>query len=181
VIFLAELNQLEFWVAEVGNVYLETLTKAKVYISGGPEFGDLDGHTLLIFMALYGLQSSSLFWHQRKAKSDIWMRENNGLYEYRAVYADDLLIERTLEESHKFKLKGVGSLTHHLGYDYFCDKDGTLCYGPRKYYITKIMDQYENMFGCKPKEYTSPLEKGDQMKRDDTDELDMRESKGIIQ
>jgi hypothetical protein len=27
-----------------------------------------------------------------KADADIWIRENNGLYEYTAVYVDDLLI-----------------------------------------------------------------------------------------
>jgi hypothetical protein len=101
------------------------------------------------------------------------------LYEYIAVYIDDLLIAtrdpgeitRILEESHKFKLKGVGPLTYHLGCDYFRDKDGTLCYGPRKY-IGKIMDQFEQIFGCKPKEYTSPLEKGDHPETDETVELD---------
>jgi hypothetical protein len=48
---------------------------------------------------------------QSKAESDIWMRENNVLYEYIAVFVDDLLtaardpgeIAWTLEESHKFK------------------------------------------------------------------------------
>jgi hypothetical protein len=35
------------------------------------------------------------------------------------------------------------------------------------------MDQCENMFGCKPKEYTSPLEKGDHPEIDDTNELDI--------
>jgi hypothetical protein len=107
------------------------------------------------------------------------MRENNGLYEYIAVYVDDLLIAardpgeitRALQESHKLKLKGVGPLTYHLGCDYFRDKDGILCYGPIKY-IGKSMDQYENMFGSKPKEYTSPLEKGDHPEIDTTDELD---------
>ena len=50
------------------------------------------------------------------------MRENNGLYEYIAVYVDDLLIAAKkqeeiiskLQEEHKFKLKGVGPLTYHL-------------------------------------------------------------------
>jgi Reverse transcriptase (RNA-dependent DNA polymerase) len=92
VVLLAELNQLELWGADVGNAYLEALTKEKVYIIAGPEFGDLEGHTLPIFKALYGLRSSSLCWHQHfadvlratgfhqsKAESDIWMRENNGL------------------------------------------------------------------------------------------------------
>jgi Reverse transcriptase (RNA-dependent DNA polymerase) len=60
VIFLAKLNQLELWGADVGNAYLEALTKEKVYIIGGPEFGDLTGNTLLIFKALYGLRSSGL-------------------------------------------------------------------------------------------------------------------------
>jgi hypothetical protein len=101
-----------------------------------------------------------------KAEADLWMRANNGLYEYIAVYVDDLLIAatdpnsnvQTLHKKHKFKLKGVESLTYHLGCNYFHDMDGTLCYGPRKY-IDKIMGQYENMFGYKPREYTLPLEK----------------------
>jgi Reverse transcriptase (RNA-dependent DNA polymerase) len=89
------------WGANVGNAYLDALTKEKVYIIAGPEFGDLAGHTLLTFKALYSLRSSGLCWHQHfddvlcvmgKAESDIWMRENNGLYEYIAVYVNDLLI-----------------------------------------------------------------------------------------
>jgi hypothetical protein len=195
---LAELNQLELWGADVGNAYLEATTKEKVYIVGGPEFGSLEGHTLIIFKALYGLRSSGLCWyrrfsdvlraigfHQTRAEAEIWMRENDGLYEYIAVYVDDLLIAakdpgsitKVLSEKHKFKLKGVGPLTYHLGCDYFRDDDGTLCCGPRKY-IAKIMDQYENMFGCKPREYTSPLEKGDHPEIDQTEELD---DKGIKQ
>jgi hypothetical protein len=195
---LAELNQLELWGADVGNAYLEATTKEKVYIIGGPEFGSLEGHTLIIFKALNGLRSSGLCWYQRfsdvlraigfhqtRAEAEIWMRENDGLYEYIAVYVDDLLIAakdpgsitKVLSEKHKFKLKGVGPLTYHLGCDYFRDDDGTLCCGPRKY-IAKIMDQYENMFGCKPREYTSPLEKGDHPEIDQTDELN---DKGIKQ
>jgi Reverse transcriptase (RNA-dependent DNA polymerase) len=193
IVFLAELNSLELWGADVGNAYLEAKTKEKVYIVAGPEFGKLEGHTLLIDKALYGLRSSGLCWHQRfsdvlrdmgfvpsKAEADIWMREGDGVYEYIAVYVDDLLIAardpkkivETLQEKHRFKLKGVGPLTYHLGCDYFRDKnDGTLCYGPRKY-IAKIVDQYEKMFGSKPKEYTSPLEKGDHPEVDTSDELD---------
>jgi hypothetical protein len=68
-----------------------------------------------------------------KTEADIWIRENNSLYEciavYGAVYVDDLLIVvkeivQTLEEQHKFKLKGVGPLTYHFGCDYFRDHDG---------------------------------------------------------
>jgi hypothetical protein len=54
-----------------------------------------------------------------QAKADI---ENNNLYEYIAIYVDDLLIAAT---------KGAGPLTKHLGCDYFRDQDGTLCFDPR--------------------------------------------------
>jgi hypothetical protein len=79
-------------------------------------------------------------------------------------------IVQTLQEKHKFNLKGVGSLTYHLGCDYFHDMNGTFCYGSRKY-IDKIMGEYENMFGCKPREYISPLEKGNHPEVDCSDEL----------
>jgi Reverse transcriptase (RNA-dependent DNA polymerase) len=65
IIFLAELNQLELWGADVDNAYLEAKTKEMVYIVAGTEFGELEGHTLIIFKALYGLQSSGLCWYQR--------------------------------------------------------------------------------------------------------------------
>ena len=52
VLFLAELNGLESWSTDIGNAYLEAETKEKVYIIAGPEFGELEGHTLIIFKAL---------------------------------------------------------------------------------------------------------------------------------
>ena len=39
-LFLAELNKLECWVTDIGNAYLEAVTKEKVYIIAGPEFGE---------------------------------------------------------------------------------------------------------------------------------------------
>jgi hypothetical protein len=125
------------------------------------------------------LDHPALGFNQTRAEAEIWMREKDGLYEYIAVYVDVLLIAskdpesitKALSEKHMFKLKGVGPLTYHLGCDYFRDSDGTLCYGPRKY-IAKLVDQFENMYGCKPREYTSPLEKGDHPEIDQTEELD---------
>ena len=43
---------------DIGNAYLEAQTAEKVYIVAGPEFGDHEGHTLIIFKALYGLRTS---------------------------------------------------------------------------------------------------------------------------
>jgi hypothetical protein len=62
-------------------------------------------------------------------------------------------------------------LTYHFRCDYFRDHDETLCSGPRKY-ITKMMDQFKNMYDFKPKEYISPLEKGDHPEVDTSEELD---------
>ena len=60
VIFIAQLNGLELYSADVGNAYLEAETKEKVYIVGDQGFGDLEGHTMIIHKDLYGLHSSGL-------------------------------------------------------------------------------------------------------------------------
>jgi hypothetical protein len=194
--FLAELNGQETWVTDIGNAYLETFTQEKVYIIAGPEFGDRVGHTLIILKALYGLKSSGKRWHERlsdvlldmgfersKAEPDIWMREKDGLYEYIGVYVDDLmivskepkLIVASLKDDHKFKLKGSGAVTFHLGCDYFRDEDGVLCYAPKKY-IEQMMDTYFRNYGKLPKEYSSPLEHGDHPELDDSELLDMEQT-----
>jgi hypothetical protein len=162
VIFLSELNGLQLWGADTGNAYLKAKTKEKVYIVGGPEFGELAGHTLIIDKALYGLKSSGARWHNRlfdilrelgwqvsKADNDVWMRANGECYEYIAVYVDDLAVAMKdpktfmdqLRNDYGFKLKGVGPLEHHLGTSYGCDPDGTL-YGSAHQYIEKMVDSY---------------------------------------
>jgi hypothetical protein len=169
VIFLAELNGLELWGADIGNAYLEAKTKEKVYIVGGLEFGEeLEGHTLIIDKALYGLKSSGLRWHDKlfdtlrelgfevsKADNDVWMRPcpNGECYEYIAVYVDDLCLVmkdpqafiNSLKEKYGFKLKGVGPLEYHLGTKYGRDSDGTL-YASSQRYIEKMTDSFTNMF-----------------------------------
>ena len=85
-LFLAELNKLELWATDIGNAYLEAYTSEKVYIIAGAEFGELEGHILIISKALYGLQSSGARWHDKfadclreldffpcKAEPDVWM------------------------------------------------------------------------------------------------------------
>ena len=138
--FIAELNDCQVWATDIGNAYLESFTKEKVYIIGGAEFGDREGCTLIISRALYGLKSSGLRWHERfadvlremgffpsRAEPDIWMRDRGDHYEYIGVYVNDLLIVRreadkiikSLEQDYNFKLKGSGSVTFHLGCDFF--------------------------------------------------------------
>ena len=85
--FLAELNILELWGADVGNAYLQALTREKLYIVGGPEFEELQGHVLVMYKALYGTRSGGACWHDNffdilhdmgfkpsKADPDIWMK-----------------------------------------------------------------------------------------------------------
>ena len=113
-----------------------------------------------------------------KADPDVWMRLNGNVWEYIAVYVDDLCIAAknpqeicdTLTGKYKYKLKGVGILSFHLGCDFFRDHENTLCFGPKKY-IRKMLESYKspNMFNESPHKARSPLEKGDHPELDDSD------------
>jgi hypothetical protein len=67
------------------------------------------------------------------------MRKKGNLYEYIAVYVNDLAIAMkdpkeftdVLEAMHKFKLKGTGSMTFHLGMDFTRNDDNMLCISPQ--------------------------------------------------
>ena len=102
-LFIAELSGLNTWATDNGNAYLEATTSERVFIIDGTEFGEWAGHTLLISKALYGLRSSGMRWHDKfaddmrdmgflpcKSEPDVWMRVNDGLWEYVAIYVDDL-------------------------------------------------------------------------------------------
>ncbi len=56
--FLAELNDLELMAGDISNAYLTAYTKEKLYVIAGKEFGELEGHVLIIVKALYGLRTS---------------------------------------------------------------------------------------------------------------------------
>ncbi len=181
------------WTTDIGNAYLKAKTTEKVYIIAGPEFGELEGHILIIVKALYGLRGSGLAWSLRcaqvlrelgffpcQAEPDIWLRCCGSIYEYVTVYVDDLTLALKnhqefidlLMKKYKFKLKGTGPISYHLGMDFIRDDDGTLCIAPKKY-IDKMIDNYERLFGCPPKQnVTSPLEKGDHPELDTSELLD---------
>ena len=201
IILAAELNQLPLLAADVGNAYLEALTHEKIYFIAGPEFApfSLEGHTLVLFKALYGLRSSGQEWHRALSKTlraegftpsladpDVWMRKNiqHQLWEYICVYVDDLALamlngtefldklKTPIEQGgYGYKIKGDGPLTHHLGCDYFRDKDGTLGYHT-KLYIEKMMDTYIRIFKSPPKPASSALVSGDHPELDDSPLLD---------
>ena len=160
--FLAKMNNLEVWGADIGNAYLEAKTKEMLYVVAGPEFEELEGHILVIYKVLYGLKISGLRWSQKihdimldmgfspcKADPCVWLRKAkcSTKYEYVAIYVDDLLIAcscasefiHTIKRKHILKIKGDGPLKYHLVRDYHLDPDGTLVALPKKY-ISKILD-----------------------------------------
>ena len=51
---------MKVWAADIGNSYLETTAREKLYIVAGPEFEEQQGHILMIHKALHGLKSSGL-------------------------------------------------------------------------------------------------------------------------
>ena len=135
---LAELNDLQLWGVDIGNAYLQALTKENLYIVAGPEVEELQGHVLVMYKALCATRSGGACWHDKlfhilqqmdfkcsKVDPDIWMRSSKDgtHYEYRAVYVDDLAICMkdpqsfcdTLKEEYKLKLKSVGPFScHHV-------------------------------------------------------------------
>ena len=127
VLFAAELNQLDFWGNDIENVFLEVLTKDKVYIKPGKECVPLEGHELIISNDLCGLHTSGLRWHEMLSDClrdmgyepctidpDIWLRDGWKNHEHIAVCVDDLMIASknpqgvvdALRKKHHFKLKG---------------------------------------------------------------------------
>jgi len=168
-----------------------------VHIIAGPEFGDREGHVLIISKAPHSLHSSGLRWSERLAdvyremgfftshcKKDIWMRDMGDHYECIAVYVDDLMIVgkdpdsiiKMLMEKCQFKLKGAGPTEFHLGCDFFRDKEGVLCYAPNKY-VEKILENCCRIFGTWPKPTTSPLTTGDHPELDTSELLNEDDQK----
>ena len=60
----------------------------------------------------------------------------------------------TLTEKYKYILKGFGPPEFHLGGDFGCDPDGTLYWGAKSY-ISKMMGNYERLFGGQPKKFSA--------------------------
>jgi hypothetical protein len=175
--FLSELNGLNLWANDIGNTYLEAKTSELLFIIAGPEFGDLEGHMLIIYKALYGLHSSGLRWHECfsaclqdmgffpcKDEPDIWMKCVDDHYEYIATYVDNLAISSkdpkaitdTLMNRYNFKLKGTGEIECHLGMSFRRNDRNELCISPQ-WYIEKMVDNYKRLFGESPSHHSQPL------------------------
>ena len=117
-----------------------------------------------------------------RADPCIWLRKNSklNLYEYIALYVDDLCIAaqnpkeliNILKSKYQLKVKGDGPLTYHLGADYYHDPDGTMVCQPKKY-IEKLKATYIRHFNNEPsKGLKTLLEKNDHPELDTSDILE---------
>ena len=200
-LFLAELNNMKVYDADVSQAYLEAFTSEKVCFIVGPEFGELNGHILIIVKALYRLRTSGARFRDKFSQSlralkfipcknepDIWLRDMGDHYEYICTWVDDLAIcsrdpmaiSTALSDKngeHKYDFKGVGPIEYHLGGNFYRDPNGTLVYSAESY-IKCMVQQYEWMFGEAPKESSCPLSPNDHPELDLSDEL---EDEGVAQ
>ena len=188
VVFLGELNNMPTWGTDISSAYLLAKTSEKVCIKAGPEFGELEGHLLLVDKALYGLRLSGKAWNQllsdvllamgfkpSKAEASIFMRKSptRDCYEYVATYVDDLaitvadpelFINQLKQNTIKvFELKGSSELNFHLGCGFERDSTGVLFMDARRY-VEKMEENYKRLFPDKPlskRKYRQPLETND--------------------
>ena len=132
---LAHANGLQICAGDVGNAFLNGITKEQVYIIAGKEFGkETCGKALIVEKSLYGLKTSAARFHEHlsrtlrilgcypsKADPDLWMKLVNDHYEYIARYVDDVIsfsmdpmeVMKRLEET--YVMKGVGVPEFYLG------------------------------------------------------------------
>jgi hypothetical protein len=140
---LAALNDVDLLVADIGNAYLNAPTRERVYTTAGPEFGaELQGQSVIIVRALYGLKSSGAAWRAHLAGTlkslgftssladpDVWYRaaskpDGFEYYEYVLSYVDDILalshnpnaIMKALEDFYRLK-DGYEKPKRYLGAD----------------------------------------------------------------
>ena len=133
--FLATLNHLQIWAADVGNAFLNARCREKVIIRAGPEFGPkYHGKDLIVHKSLYGLRTASSTFHSHlhltlgklgfkptHPDSDLLIRDNGTHYEYIGTYVDDLIIASKDPQmiidhlSVDYNLKGVGVPEYYLG------------------------------------------------------------------
>ena len=134
---VAQMNGLEVCAGDVGNAFLNGITKENVYFRAGPEFGpELEGKRLVAYKAIYGLKSSSARFHEHfsvslqklgfrpsKADPDLWIKTVDDHYEYIARYVDDVIAFSKcpiaiIDELRKtYIMKDVGKPQYHLGGD----------------------------------------------------------------
>jgi len=104
---IAESQGLEVLCGDIGNAFIQALTKEKVFTRCGPEFGDCHQCIAIIVKALYGLTTSAeryrtlfadflrnLGFKPIRYDEDVWMQlqDTNDGYDYICTHVDDFKI-----------------------------------------------------------------------------------------
>ena len=85
---------------------------------------------------------------------DVWYCNAGDRYKYVCTYVDDLLVamkgpntfmKQLQSDPWNYKLKDVGLPKYYFGGAFFCDNNGTLCYGSQ-IYAKHMCDNYFQLF-----------------------------------
>ena len=189
---IAHRMKLKLLCGDVGNAYVNAYTNELVYSKCGKEFGpNLEGKTVVIKKALYGLRTSSERWWSHFADTlrglgfnntrydkDVWLRpsECGTHYEYVCTHSDDFMIAardaqaimNSIKET--YNIKSEGPPDYYLGNDFRQDSKGRWCFGCKRY-IKEALVRIELMFGTITKS-TVPMASGDHPEMDESEPLD---------
>ena len=126
---LAKLNGLEVWVTDIDNAYLEAKTQEKCYNIAGHEFDNQEGHTLVVYKALYGLTgrvstgildvviSNPLDWYWRKQATVKTVTYSSEfvvpIYTKADMFGDNKLVVNSSWTSHAKLHKRHNALSFH--------------------------------------------------------------------
>ena len=104
------------------------------------------------------------------------MRDIGDVWVYIVTYVDDIIVAMKDAQGFfdalqgpnvGFTMKGIGKPTYHLGTDFFCNADGTLCLSSQTY-SKRLCSSFESLYGEQPKTFFSPLDHEDHPKLDDS-------------
>ena len=178
---LAAMNDLHCCAADIGNAYLYGITKEKVFVRAGPEFGDWCGKPLIIHKGLYGLRSSGAQFHEHLAAklatmgfkpsyfdSNLWMRDARDHYEYITTYVDDVLAFgkdplALIEELRRdYILKEVGRPEYYLGGNVVelspeSNREGLFNAISSETYIRNVTEKFESLLNTPFKMMKTPM------------------------
>ena len=190
---IAAMNGLDVCAADVSTAFLYGKSREKVYIIAGPEFGELQGKTLIVDKGIYGLRSSAARFHEHisekirkmgfhpsKADADLYIREADGHYEMLACYVDDLIAfgkkpDKIIEEFKKiYMLKGVGQPEYYLGGDVqvlneHWQKQGVSTGLSAQTYIKNSVEKVEKMLKTNLKSEQTPMIESDHPELDESE------------
>ena len=172
---LADAWNKEVLTGDIGNAFIQSNTKEKIYTRFGDEFGDLKGCLAIIVRALYGLTTSAERFRSRFANllrtmgfkscrydRDLWMipcPTGNG-YDYICTHLDDFKI--VADDPHHYLaqisgalfVKSQGPRSYYLGNNYTYHPQHHVWTYNCKTYEEEAVRKAEELLNCLPMKKT---------------------------